>query len=731
MKHNYLAIAIALLLTACSQNSTQKTSSENTLIGPVSFAKTKIQEAKPDLKVSFELNSKLDHQSFKLTPIENSVSVQAGDSTGLMYGGLEVAEQITLNGTVVPTQANPDIKRRGIKFNIPLDARTPSYDDSGDAAQNNIAVMWEWSFWEQFLDQMALNRYNVLTLWNPHPFPSMIKMKDYPDVALDNVCVTTLRPLGLENEWGDPGLVSKSVMNNLKVVKEISIDEKIAFWQKVMKHAKHRGIDVFFINWNICPNSVAVPVDDYYKNYGINFETKEQPGKYAITHELDNEKTIAYYRKAVKQFLLTYPDVKGIGVTAGEHMPKKWDGLNREKWLWDTYGQGILDAKKEQPKREIDFIHRVWDSDMDQIMNYWGDYPDTFEVSFKYAKARLYSSPNIPFADKHIQKMEQYHLKSWWNLRNDDIFVYRWGDPEYVRAFLKNFPGESHTAAYHMGSDGYVWGKEFISKNEALSGQLEIDKHWYNFMLWGRLGYDHDLDNSFFIKKISERFPNINAITLYSTWRNASQIIPMVNRFHWRDWDHHWSVESCFARPILGGFREVIDFVNNPTMQGSNMLNPLEYATLQSQGKTTNKITPLEVIKELNDLASQTLNSVDTIRNPSNSPELHTLLDDLEAMSYLGQYYASKIEGALGLANYKVTGKASFKSGAIESLKEGLEHWKKYRKVSEKNYKPQMLARVYWLDWSQVYKYVVEDVYIAQRYQPDMWSAFMSETVPQ
>jgi hypothetical protein len=44
-----------------------------------------------------------------------------------------------------------------------------------------------------------------------------------------------------------------------------------------------------------------------------------------------------------------------------------------------------------------------------------------------------------------------------------------------------------------MGSDGYVWGREFISKHPKTPRELEIDKHWYNFMLWGRMGYDPEM----------------------------------------------------------------------------------------------------------------------------------------------------------------------------------------------------------------------------------------------
>jgi len=531
----FFSVVISFLLFSCV-----KKNREYTILPQVQFAIQQIKKAaKLNPKkinsnaVSFKIDTiNLKSEAYKISVQNNEVIIEGGDAKGLMYGGLELAEQITLDDVPKATTGSPFIKKRGIKFNIPLDARTPSYDDSGDAAQKNIKNMWDFSFWTAFLDDMAINRYNSLTLWNPHPFPSMIKQEKYPAIALDDIKVTTLKPVGKENEWGDPQLVTDNVMANLKVVKSITIDEKIIFWKKVMRYAKERGIDTYFITWNICPNSVATPVKPYHKTFNNTFR-EEKPGKYGITHQMNNPKTIEYYKDAVKTFLLTYPDVKGIGVTAGEYMALTHDDYDKEKWLWETYGKGILEAKKQQPKRIVNFIHRVWYSDMKQIMKYWKQYPDPFEVSFKYAKARLYSSPYLDFSKEHSKEMKSYGIKSWWNLRNDDIFVYRWGDADYVRKFLNYFPKDD-TAGYHMGSDGYVWGKEFISKTSELSGQLELKKHWYNFMLWGRLGYNNELSDSFFNKKLKHHFPQVDEKKLSKTWKTASKIIPLINTFHWR-----------------------------------------------------------------------------------------------------------------------------------------------------------------------------------------------------
>ncbi|MHC4507006.1 MAG: carbohydrate-binding family 6 protein, partial [Planctomycetota bacterium] len=493
----------------------------------------------------------LAEQGYAILPDDGPTCylVIGADPAGAMYGGLDLAEQIRIGGglaAVVNKVAAPAIPRRGIKFNIPLDARTPSYDDTGDAAQKNIVEMWNFEFWGEFLDEMARHRFNTLTLWNPHPFPSIVKCPSYPDCALDDVCVPTIRPVYRSRAWRDPQFVSPKVLANLKVVRKMKMDEKIAHWRRVLAHAKDRGIDVYWITWNVIMNSAE--------------------GKYGITTAQDNPKTIAYLRESVRETILTYPLLTGIGVTAGEHMRSRKDQYDREKWLWRTYGLGITDAKKREPRRQVRFIHRVWQSGLGRIMtDFAANYPDPFEVGFKYARARLYSSTRPQFVGRLLEEMKQHKVAGWWNLRNDDIFNFRWGDPDYVRSFLGNLPPKELTAGYHMGSDGYVWGREHTSTEPDTPRQLEIRKHWYRFMLWGRLGYDPGLDRAFFEKVLAARFAGVDAKALYHAWQAASRIIPQVNRFHWRNWDFMWAVEICSDQ--RKGFHTVEDFIKCPTME--------------------------------------------------------------------------------------------------------------------------------------------------------------------
>jgi len=280
----------------------------------------------------------LEPEGYYLANDKKRVWIIARDAAGLMYGGLEAAELIDIKGlkNLQNHLHNPYMAMRGTKFNIPLDARTPSYTDPCDAAQNNIADMWSMDFWTTYIDNLARHRYNFISLWSLHPFPSLVRVPGYEDVALDDVHRSTV-------EWNEhynlegTGFDAPEILDNYEILKKISMDEKIEFWRNVMRYAQERNIDFYVITWNIFTNGTF--------------------GKYGITDEIDNPITRDYFRKSVRQMFLTYPDLKGIGLTTGENMYGS-SFEEKEDWAYSTYAQGVLDAAKRFPNRSITFVHR-------------------------------------------------------------------------------------------------------------------------------------------------------------------------------------------------------------------------------------------------------------------------------------------------------------------------------------------------------------------------------------
>ncbi len=642
--------------------------------------------------VKFELDRSLGKEEYQISRKGKSLLVSGGDTNGLMYAGLELAENIQDGKDLLQIdnlRGKPYMPYRGIKFNFPLDARTPSYDDTGDAAQNNILTMWNFDFWKNYLDNMARYRYNLLTLWNLHPYPSMVKVPGYEDVALNDVCIYT-NPITakFDRDWGGEYIQNPKF---LKVIKKMTIDEKIAFWKKVFQYAMDRGIDVHMYHWNV---------------YVMN-----ALGKHGITGKQDNQETIDYTRESVKQFLLTYPNVKGIGVTAGEHIINNLKGpYSIENWMWLTFGKAVKEAQAIKPEINPIFVFRQHQSDMSLIADAFKDYGKPLDTEFKYSRARMFSSTTPPWFD-HIyrEQVEKYKVKIWMNLRNDDILNFRWGNPEYANAYIRNMPREL-MSGYFWGPDGYIYGADFNSKNPEGLPKYEIDKQWYLFMIFGRAGYNPNLPETFYVTRIKARFPGVNARLLYDTWKSTSDLISWVDKIHFRQNDSEFITEGCFD---IKKFHDVDNFCRMPCMPEQGVSSIGDFVL---KGKVEGELTPFDVARKLEQASLNLLSGASKIKAGDNKELAHTL-GDLIALGHLAEYYSHKIKGAVNLSLYRLSGEEKNRTTAISELEQAVGSWKNYAKTATANYKPQLLARTQTLDWDALIPFVEEDVNIARRAQ--------------
>ena len=319
----------------------------------------------------------------------------------------------------------------------------------------------------------------------------------------------------------------------------------------------------------------------------------------------------------------------------------------------------------------------------------------------------MYSSPHIVFEDFLLDEMPK-GIQSWWNVRNDDIFYTRWGDPEFTREFILNFD-EEKTAGYLMGSDGYTWGRVYVDKNPEFLGKPEIKKHWYNFMLWGRLGYNPDLSTDIFKNHIKLHFPETSPESIYEAWKTASKIIPQATRFFWRDWDVWWYPEACKAQKLM----TVKHFMAGSTMAGSGILNIADYSKKVISNEKITGITPLDVAGNLEAYASQTLKLVSDIKT-SNNVELQLTINDIRAMAHLGNYYSEKIRGATNLSLFTSTDDSTYHKNSIQNLELALVHWNNYVELMDAQYHQRTYARTGKLDWNELTREVENDIEIAK-----------------
>jgi hypothetical protein len=611
------------------------------------------------------------------TKPDMSYWVLGGDANGAMYGGLELAENIQFHdfARAYDEEESPHLKNRGIKFNIPLDKESPTYFYGHHGTAHKLAIkdVWDMEFWKTWFDEMARHRYNVLSLWSPHPFTSMVNMEDeYPGIAINGVT-------GFDE-------AGQSVQVN-----NLTIDEKIEYWQLVMKHGRERGFDIYLCNWNVF------------------LSTAED--KHGLTDATDNSKTKEYLRRCVIKLFQTYPDLRGFGITVGEKMGKL-NASQKEEWAWESFGKGVMQYAIENPKREIVFIHRQHDGDIDHILKHFAqlnDLPNVrMDLSCKYSEAHAHSTvtPSRWHRTGMGQGLGKHGIMSWLTVRNDDFFFLHWAEPQFVRDYISGFPDTNkYVVGFYIGADGWVFAKDFTSKSPYYKERntLSIQRTWYMQKLWGRISYNPRISDEFFQQHLAARFPEVPADKLFEAWSSASGAIRRANeqvtgewQFDADFWPEMWTGDKWQGRE--GRHFSVDDTKEATPFAGSRLASLRETA----EGKIGNKVSAWDNIEKIDALSTQALEGLATLK-PAKNVELELTLKDLAAQGHLGQFNAHKFRAVI----YDLQGE---NEKAKQAMGKAYQAWRRYTDLMDALYiSVDMQRNRSFTDWHAYDQVVLQD----------------------
>ena len=578
--------------------------------------------------------------------------VIGGDTVGAMYGGLQIAENISVNGLSgsYAGEETPFLLNRGMKLNLPLDKRIPTYVGgwSSHSAQEAIPHVWDMTFWKTLIDQQARNRYNLLSVWVHHPFPALVSVSDYPNASLPNI-----------------QRYDGSIIPNL------NHSQRVAFWRAVMQYAHDRGMKFYFFNWNIY----------------VDYASTQYP---ALTQDPNNATTIDYMNKSMKALLETYPELDGFGITTGDGM--SGTATANTQWSWDAYGKAIYDYLTNNPSRKFNLIHRGVGTDPATCYSTYapllGVSNATFNTSAKYAMAHMYSTP-APRWTGDIDTCYNLGQKTFLTLRNDDYFYLNWGDPKFVRDFMTGIPRKDTTVAgMYIGIDGYNPSRTYFCKNASLNGQLEVERRWYMEMLWGRLSYNTNTSDVALKNLLGQRYTLAAspATNFFNAWSLASRSLPKVTELVMKNWqlDFHWYPEGCWSDPgRCSGFRTIDDvggakggFAGQDVAKGSDLCNIADSAA----GRCNGKKSSYQLADEMQADAKKSLSLINSMQSGGNA-ELEVAINNVKQMGYLSTYYAHKIRGA----TYK---KAGERDKAREEMSQAYCWWMAYSRSMEATYLP-------------------------------------------
>lgn len=657
------------------------------------------------------LDESLGEQAYSLTVDGTTITITGGDSDGLMYGGLDLSEQIVIKNGIQGAEnasVTPYIKERGFKYHIPLDLRCPCYPSIGTSGMKNIANVWDMDFWKEFIDTMLRERFNTLYLTNINPFATLVKVEDYPDCAIDDVWAPTkdyddsykgsLEDAVREEHW---------LEENHVVVKMMTIDEKIAFWQQLMEYGAERGIRFYFrIN---------------------HIHVFAEHGAYGITDEIDNPVTKDYYTKAAKALLETYPLLKGLDINDGENMG--WDNSEegdriRWQWLHDVYVPAVNAALEADPDRELYLGGGLQFPDIFADLNPNCKRP----MGAAFSSVHMYAT-STPQEKGYLDGDDRYSNVVI-AFRNEDSFDLRFGDYDFFKDFIGCMPA-SRMLGYMTGSDGYCYQRDYSSTDPELQGQLYLEKHWLNYELIGHLTYNYDLDYDYFLGLLKDHTDQTEYTDLlFETTCLAGKVFPTVSKQYFSgNSDYTWHVAGSWSHPSTNGFLGLKRFMRSTNVYpGGGCISIEDYCLAVAEGTEMDDslVTPVQTAQMLREYGDQVLANVAKIRLEVKEPKKPTegqkyfwcLLDDDEALGYLALYYSEKFLAAVDLRLYNETKDESYHESAVNHAISSSENWDCYAEIVRDNYVVQHLARLGDFDVEALAELVREDIDFARTWKP-------------
>ncbi len=583
------------------------------------------------------------------------ICLSAKDETGAMYALLDLAEQVRMTGGLAKVEeklSNPRFAFRAIKFNLPW----MSYRKH-ESLQLHIETCRDLKFWEQFLDMMAENRFNALTLWNLHPFTFMIRPKNFPEA-----CPFDDRELA---EWQD-------------------------FWKKLFRMAKDRGIETYMVNWNIFVSPELAKAHGVSK-YSVDWSI----GGNGDTSELVRR----YTRECVTQVIDEYGDLTGLGITLGERMggmtPRQ-----REDWLLETFGAGMKAAK-----RPVKFIHRAplsadtgsggsTDGSTPLITRDGVDKmglasPPWVEMKFNWSHA--FSSPRLCII--HGGKASEVYFDPkptnysiTWMMRNEDFFILRWGEPGFIRKHIEA-NGKDYVGGYFVGSECYIPAKNYLDKTDLPERiAYAFQRQWLFYQLWGRLLYDPATPDAVLESEFDARYGAGVGRELLAAYQAASRMPQHLASFYRSTWDFTLYSEGFMAPAgAKGAFISIDALIKTATLDPA-YVSITEYvqAVAARRQFDASRLTPPALADALEKDAEEAMKHLAGLTGKSAA--LDHEIADVQAWAWLSRYFADKLRAGVALQTFRTTHNQPEKNRAVELLERAAGHWDQLIAVTQPLY---------------------------------------------
>ncbi len=545
-------------------------------------------------------------EAFLLRRLRNVIVVAGVDSSGTLYGALELADRIAAEHalpTALDYEDHPQLKIRGTAIGLQKPEITyegAEYDYP--YTPKDFPFFYDKAWWTNYLDMLVDQRYNALFLWNGHPFTSLLRLPKYPEA---------------------------------QELSDTQLKQNVQMFRWITEEADRRGIWVLQGFYNIHLSHAFARAHNL--PYHLSAPTPL---------------SAAYTRYCIAEFIRNYPHV-GIFMTLGEAMGPHYG----PQWMTDAILPGVKDglsalAKKTgRPVTPPPIVVRAHATDINKVMAAARPLYPNIDTMFKWnGESLTWTNVRGPVRAQFEQLVDSSNVTIANVHLLSNLEPFRWGDPDFVRQTVLSF--------VHIGIGGvHVYPLRYwdwpVSGDKVTPPLLQTSRDWIWFESWGRYAWNPDRDptreHSFWAAQLAARFGTqqagehlLNAYELAGIC--APTLLPRIG--------------------ITEGNREVLSLgMTMPQLIDAQRFNPAEtlwsgdapdgerldeYVSNEVQGHPHHGETPLGVADDVVASSAKALEQAEAAAPgiTQNQDEYRRIVNDMRCIHYLMLFYQAKTKAA-------------------------------------------------------------------------------------
>lgn len=585
-------------------------------------------------------------ESIVLSPLPSKqFLIAASDERGLTYALLEAARAIEVAPPIAGARLRQELANHSILDHIPAEIGSPHLSwRSMQLFLCNRELEREWFYneehWEDYLDQVALYRYNNLSLTFGHqiaymspPYPFMFELSQFPDVHA-------------------PDFTPEQRRGRLNILRFIS------------SAAQRRGLHFTIGIWS-----------QHAHDYG-------EPMVEGLTSEI-----LADYNAAgLARVLAECPDIDGVqfrmNVESGVDEAHQAEFFEPQFRAIAACGRPVrLDLRaKGLAECTIELAQRLVPNSVVST-KHWCEH-----LGMPYSMPAIQQKDHLSYRRYGtwdlLRKPRTYPLiHRLWSAGSQRVLL--WGQPDWVRRFVRSCSasGNGFEVMAPLTNKG-VRDRQpaWIAYSDPSAYRLHVherERFWLFHLLFGRLGYDPDASPETWRRELRHRFGEA-ASAVEQLYGVGSHILPLLTTVLqmsaslWTFWPERYAGRTLEADAKVEP--------SDPTQ----FYRIDEYVNDVVEGRLCGKWTPLQVSHLLREMAGNTKGAIGLV--DSDSADLRYTCLDFSILSFLAEYHAARLEAATCMSLFRRTRMPGLLTLVLQHLELCRELWTSLAAAAEGNY---------------------------------------------